>query len=125
MKRLKAASMILSLLASSLSGCAASPSFRPVVDMRDVHPILYETDLRECKAYAEQIDPVRSAAAGVVVGAVFGAVLGAAIGGRGFAGYGARVGGAEGFGIGAGQGVAGQFVIVKNCLAGRGYRVLL
>lgn len=114
--------MIICLLTVSMvAGCA---TYRPIVDMKGVDRAAYESDLKECQEYAKQVDPSGEAATGAAAGAVFGALLGAAIGGRGYAGYGARVGAAQGVGAGAAHGMAGQIQIVRNCMAGRGYRVL-
>lgn len=107
-----------------VTACATTPSYRPVVDMQGVDANAFEQDLAQCKTYANQVSPGQSAATGAVVGTAFGALLGAAVGGRANAGLGARLGAAEGLGVGAASGVASQFDIVKNCLRGRGYRVL-
>lgn len=116
--------LVMAMLGFLISGCATTPSYRPVVDMQGVDANAYERDLVECKAYAAQVSPGQSAAAGAVVGTAFGALLGAAIGGRDNVGLGARVGAAQGLGVGAASGVSSQFDILKNCLRGRGYRVL-
>ena len=104
-----------------LSGCA---TYRPIVDTKGVDRNAYEADLKECQEYAKQVDPGNEAATGAMAGAAFGALLGAAIGGRGTAGYGARVGAAQGVGAGVAHGMAGQIQVIRNCMAGRGYRVL-
>ena len=114
----------LGLGCALLAACATSPGYRPVVDMKGVDGATYEQDLTECKSYAAQLRPGQSAAGGAVIGAAFGALLGAAVGGSNNVGLGARVGAVEGVGVGAGAGVASQFEVVKNCLSGRGYRVL-
>ena len=109
----------------ALASCATAPSYRPVVDTQGVDLNRYEQDLSDCKSYAAQVDPARRATGGAIVGALFGAALGGAIGGRDFAGTGARIGAVEGVGVGAASGVVDQHTIVRNCLTGRGYRVLL
>lgn len=116
--------VIFSFVVALVAGCATTPSYRPVVDMQGVDANVYERDLVECKTYATQISPGQSAATGAIVGTAFGALLGAAVGGSNNVGLGARVGAAEGIGLGAASGVASQFDVVKNCLRGRGYRVL-
>lgn len=116
--------IVIAMVGILVTGCATTPSYRPVVDMQGVDANAYERDLGECKAYATQVSPGQSAAAGAVAGAAFGALLGVAVGGRNNVGLGARLGAAEGVGVGAASGVASQFDIVKNCLRGRGYRVL-
>lgn len=102
-----------------LSGCAGTP--RPIVDTKGTDMDQYQVDLAECEAYADQVDVaggmVRSAAAGAVIGAAMGAITG-------------DVGPAAGFGaIGGGAGAGleearNKQSVVKECLRGRGYRVL-
>ena len=117
--------VVILITSIALVSCATAPSYRPVVDTQGVDLNRYEQDLSECKNYAAQVDPARRAAGGAIVGAIFGAALAGAIGGRNFAGTGARVGAVEGVGVGAASGVIDQHTVVRNCLAGRGYRVLL
>lgn len=108
----------------SMSGCAA---YRPgpVIDTRGVDEAAMEVDLQQCQSYAaQQPDASSAAAAGAVVGGVFGAAVGAIFCGRNCARKGAALGA-----LGTGTSAAGhrantQAQIVKNCMAGRGYRVL-
>jgi hypothetical protein len=109
------------LLALSLAGCA---SYQPVVDTKGVDMNVYQVDLKECQAYAEQVNVGGQATAGAGAGALMGALLGAAIGGRGAAGYGAKIGAAEGVGIGAAHGASSQVQVIQKCMVGRGYKVL-
>lgn len=110
----------------SIGGCAhTGANYRPIVDNKGVDLNRYESDLRECQAYATQTAGAgESAAAGAAAGAILGAVLAAAAG-RGYsrsstAGVGA-VSGAVGAGV---EGERNQRNIINRCLAGRGYRVL-
>lgn len=103
--------------------------YRPIVDMKGVDHIAYQTDLMECKAYAAQIKGGESALAGALIGAAAGAAIGAAVGAPyGQAGYGAATGAtAGGFGGGARGAVSAtlsQEQVVRRCLMGRGYNVL-
>lgn len=109
------------LIVTMVSGCA---SYRPIVDLKNVDRGAYEMDLKECQELAGQVDPAKEAATGAVVGAVFGALLGAAIGGRGGARMGGSIGAVEGVSAGAATGAGGQIMVVRNCMAGRGYKVL-
>jgi hypothetical protein len=109
------------LVLAMLSGCAG---YRPVVDTRGVDMNAYNADLKDCQGFAEQRDAGTAAAGGAAAGAIFGALLGAAIGGRAGAGMGAKIGVVQGVGTGAAYGAGSQVAIVKNCMAGRGYRVL-
>jgi outer membrane lipoprotein SlyB len=109
------------LILTTVAGCA---TYRPVIDTKGINLDEYENDLKACQDFAKQVDPAGEMAAGAAGGALLGALMGAAVGGRGMSGYGARVGAANGMGAGAAAGLAGQIQIVRNCIAGRGYRVL-
>ncbi|MCK5860047.1 MAG: hypothetical protein KAG72_11925 [Abyssibacter sp.] len=104
-----------------LSGCA---NRGPIVDTQGVSQAQYAQDLAQCEQYAEQVDMGSSAAGGALGGAAIGALLGSIFGNSDTAkrtgGAGAVVGGAKG----AAQGAREKDQVVKNCLRGRGYRVL-
>ncbi len=109
--------MLLGL--AGLLGCASHPE--PIIDTQGVDLVRYEQDLAECRTYAEQIDPASGVAKGTAAGAAVGAMAGA-VGGdvaRG-AGYGAVAGGSKS----AVMADRDKQEVVKNCLRGRGYRVL-
>jgi len=82
----------------------------------------YQVDLAECQDYSGQIDPATGVAKGAAGGAATGGAIGAITGGN-FA---------KGAGVGAVVGVAKSGVraaddkegVVKQCLRGRGYKVL-
>lgn len=105
--------------------CYASSGYRPVIDTQGVDTGRLECDLEECQAYAAQVSPVRSAVSNAIGGAIFGALFGLAVGDHGWAARAGAQGGAIGGALGgAGSAVAAQTNIVRNCMAGRGYRVL-
>lgn len=114
-------------LAMGLAGCAGS--YEPVVDLKGVDQVEYQSDLEECRAYAENVDVGTSAATGGAVGAGVGAATGAAVGAvTGSPGLGAAIGAAGGgtsglFG-GLFRGASKEKSIIRNCLRGRGYHVL-
>ena len=116
-------SVVLAVLISVLSfGCA---TYRPIVDTKGVDMAAYETDMRECQAYAEGQDPAAKAAVGAVAGAALGATIAALLGGnRGSRNSVAAVGGVSGAGAGASSAMKAQTAITRNCMAGRGYKVL-
>ena len=120
---MKLISIVLMLIVTACAG------YRPIVDTKGVDQSRYETDLKECQAYAEQVSPAQEAAVGAVIGAGIGTALGAIVGaflgdtGAG-AGIGAALGGAKGGITGAGGGMQGQTDIIRNCMSGRGYKVL-
>lgn len=113
--------LIAVILIISMTGCA---TYRPVVDTKGVDMNAYNNDLRECQAYAEQVNPADHAAAGAIAGAVFGALLGAAMGNRSLAGRTAGVGALSGMAGAGGEGVKAQINIVRSCMSQRGYKVL-
>lgn len=111
---------VLVIAISSMSfGCA---TYRPIVDTKGVDMSAYENDLRECQAYAKQEDPGSKAAVGAVGGAAVGVLISAILGGS--RNRGAAVGAASGLGAGLGAGIRAQIAITRNCMMGRGYRVL-
>lgn len=115
--------LLLILLTSSCAG------YRPIVDLRGQDETRYEMDLKDCQAYADQISPGGEAVAGGIIGGAIGGLLGFAVGvalgnpGE-YIGFGAAIGGAQGVAGGAAGGARGQVDIIRNCLAGRGYRIL-
>lgn len=119
MKKLALLSFIL------LSACAAQTSQRVVVDPQGVDMGRYNRDLSDCEYLADQSGSTgQKAATGAVVGAVVGGLLGAAVGNSDTAQAGAGAGALIG-GVGAtGQTLQDKDSVVKNCMRGRGYRVL-
>jgi hypothetical protein len=109
------------LLALLLGGCAGRA---PIVDQKGVNQAAYQQDLAECQGYADQVALGQQAGAGALGGAAVGAAIGAIVGDSDTveraAGTGAVVGGARGAAAGARE----RSQVVKNCLRGRGYRVL-
>jgi outer membrane lipoprotein SlyB len=112
---------LLALLAAApvLCACVAHPE--PIVDLKGVDPAVYETDRRECEAYADEVSIGKGSAKGAATGAVIGAATGAITGdvSQG-AGYGGIYGGAQ---TGMNAEREKQRVFTR-CLRGRGYRVL-
>jgi outer membrane lipoprotein SlyB len=115
-RELAAGAVLLTLL----GGCASTSG--PIVDTKGMDPVRYQQDLAECQGYGSQVQPARGAAKGAAAGAAVGAAIGAISGGSGTrgAGVGAVTGGAQS----AVHGVREKDAVVKNCLRGRGYRVL-
>lgn len=108
-----------------LTACAGA-NVRPVVDMKDMDAAKYEIDLADCQNYATQKSGLTETGSKAAIGgAAIGALLGLVGGGNGSniaqgAGIGAIIAGAGG----AYTGNKAQEDIVKNCLRGRGYKVL-
>ena len=114
-----------SLVVMVTVGCAGA-NVRPLVDMKGVNQATYESDLKDCQAYAQQQSGMgENAAKAAGAGAVVGGLLGLVTGGNSTgivqaAGAGAVIGGAGG----AFTGNQAQESVVKRCLSGRGYKVL-
>ncbi len=114
--------LMLALVILALAGCATrGANYVPLVDMKNRDPTAFNQDVIECQQYAKQrLD----AAGGAVAGAIIGALIGTALSPRGYrnemAGYGATAGAISG----GAQANETQEVIIKRCLAGRGYNVL-
>ncbi|MDF3030312.1 MAG: hypothetical protein K0R03_870 [Moraxellaceae bacterium] len=107
-----------------LAGCQSNPAERVIIDPKGVDQAVYQQDLAECNTIAQQAKPGRSAMRGAIGGAVIGGALGGAMGdsrtaGR-MAGGGAVIGGASQ----AGEGMSERDRVLRNCMTGRGYRVL-
>jgi hypothetical protein len=102
-----------------LSGCAGTP--RPIIDAKGADMDQYQADLAECEQYADEVDVAGGMARSAVVGAILGAAMGAITGDLGpAAGLGA-IGGGAGAGL---EETRVKQSVVKECLRGRGYRVL-
>ena len=112
----------LLLLALTLTACTTTDEI--IIDKKGVDMAKYEADLQDCSSYSEEVKTGEKVAKGAATGAVVGGLIGAAVGNsrdvqRG-AGAGAVTGGAKG----ASRGEQDEIRVVKNCLRGRGYRVL-
>ncbi|AFU98205.1 glycine zipper family protein [Simiduia agarivorans] len=113
--------LLVFIFALTLTACARN---KPIVDTKGIDPVAYEQDLAECQQYAAQVDTGGKAAGGAVAGAVVGGAMGAVINGSKGARTGAGVGAIGSTAKGAARGAREQQQVVKNCLRGRGYKVL-
>lgn len=113
----------LLILSLSLVACASDHS-PVIVDPQGVDMGLYQQDLAECERLAEQTGTGQKTATGAIAGAVVGGLLGAAVGNSSTAGRGAAAGAVLGGASAAGSGAQEKASIAKNCMRGRGYRVL-
>ena len=114
-------------VALSLGACSSVERMtgsEPIIDTKGIDMVMYETDLAECEAYADEVQVGRKAATGAVAGAVVGGVVGAIFGNSSTAQRGAGAGAATGTLSGTGRGLEDRRRVIRNCLAGRGYRVL-
>ena len=125
--------IITTAICAALSvGCATQPQgHRSLVDTYapGFSHEQYRVDMDQCNSLAAQ-RPVGTSAAdgamgGLLVGALFGAIVGSAYDDTGYgAAYGAVLGTTSGAVQGAASGVETQRSIVRECMRGRGYRVL-
>ena len=110
------------------SGCATTgdglPSTRVITDTQAADMTQYNKDMYECRQYAAQINVGADALGGLIAGALIGAAIGAAIGNSDTAEMGAGLGAIDGVTEGASGALSEQDKVIKNCLLGRGYKVL-
>jgi hypothetical protein len=107
------------LVLAALAGCSSHPG--PIVDTKGVNMAHYEADLADCEGYADQVRIEKGVAKGTVAGAAVGGATGAVVGD---AAEGAGVGAITGAARSAQIGEREKSRVVKNCLRGRGYKVL-
>jgi hypothetical protein len=108
-------------VAALVAGCAAHPD--PIIDTKGVDPERLAEDWDECEAYTEEIIVAQGVGKGAAVGAAVGAATGAVSSRRDVgeaAGVGAIYGGTRS-GLDADR---EKQKVFKNCMRGRGYRVL-
>lgn len=102
-----------------LAGCTTTDEI--IIDKKGVDMARYDQDLAECRSYANEVQTGKKVATGAASGAAVGGLIGAITGNAGkAAGVGAVGGGARG----ASEGSRSEVQVVKNCLRGRGYRIL-
>ncbi len=112
---------LIAIMLSALAACTTTSEI--IIDEKGVDMSRYAEDLAECKTYSEQVAVVKKGTKGAASGAVIGGVIGA-VGHHGNAGEGAAVGAVGGGAKGLDRGERDKVRVVKNCLHGRGYRVL-
>ncbi|PCJ93918.1 MAG: glycine zipper family protein [Porticoccaceae bacterium] len=95
-----------------------------IIDTQGVDMQQYRYDMEDCQGYATQVPVAGKAAKTAAGGAVLGGVLGAIVGNSSTAAKGAGVGAVTGAVKGTSSGYKERERVVKNCLRGRGYRVL-
>jgi hypothetical protein len=112
---------LITILLSAIAACTTTSEI--IIDEKGVDMSRYEQNLAECKAYSEQVAVGKKAAKGAASGAVIGGAVGSVSSHRD-AGEGAAVGAVTGVAKGLNEGERDKMRVVKNCLRGRGYRVL-
>jgi hypothetical protein len=115
---------ILPLILTMVSAVAAcTTTSEIIIDEKGVDMRLYEENLVECSEYADQVAVGAKAAKGGASGAAVGGAVGAVSSHRD-AGEAAAIGAITGVTKGLSEGDREKVQVVKNCLRGRGYRVL-
>ena len=110
-----------------LSGCVSGdglPPTRIIADLKGVELNQYKTDLYQCRQYAAQIDVGGDAVTGLLAGALVGAAIGSVLGDKDDSRRTAKVGAVAGITEGAASAISEQDLVIRNCLVGRGYKVL-
>jgi outer membrane lipoprotein SlyB len=113
------------LISATLCGCAST--YRPLVDPKPGQTMArYESDLAECRRFAEQVaGPGTGAAVGAVAGSILSLAISAIFGNTGRAlGQAAAAGAVLGGVGGAAHGGESETQVIARCMAGRGWRVL-
>lgn len=110
------------LVATILLGACASK--RVIVDTKGVNMAQYEQDRQECEQYAGEVNTGSTVAKSAGFGAAIGAAIAAIFGNSRDVGRGAAAGGVAGGAKGAVRSDNEKAQVVRNCLRGRGYRVL-
>ena len=95
-----------------------------IIDRKGVDEAKYQADLAECQTYSEEVRTGEKAAKGAASGAVVGGLIGAAVGNSRDVQRGAGAGAVTGAARGVNEGERDEIQVVKQCLRGRGYRVL-
>ena len=128
----KKISAVILVGAMALTGCASQSDWRPTVDpYGDPNAANIERDTVECRQLAKNASggTAKEAGKGALIGGAIGAAAGAALGAAvGSPGRGAAIGAAAG-GLGGaakqGFGAEDDFKnAFRNCMSGRGHRVL-
>ena len=109
---------------SSPGGSAYGGNSGIIIDTKGVDMSGYHADLTDCQSYASQVPVAQRTATSTAGGAVLGGVIGAIVGDSGTAQRGAGVGAVTGAVKGVSSGTKERQQVVRNCLRGRGYRVL-
>jgi outer membrane lipoprotein SlyB len=118
--------IIIVLSLSALTACQSRPyAWEPIIDRQGVDMNRYLSDLAECKSYGDEVQVAQTAASGAAGGAAVGGAVGVIVGDSSrSAARGAGVGAIAGGTRSAAAAQQERNIIIRNCLTGRGYRVL-
>ena len=111
-----------------LAGCSSNPQTQAtggvIIDTKGLDMSSYYQDLHECRNFAAQVNVGGQVVEKTITGALIGGAVGAIAGDSDAAKRAAGVGGLLGAVKGSGQASREKQRVLKNCLKGRGYRVL-
>ena len=114
----------LFLVVIGLASLSACTSNRIIIDKKGVDMSRYGDDLRDCESYAAEVpvgqEVAKGAARGGIIWGAIGAIFGDSRSATRSAGAGAVTGGAAG----GARAEHEKQQVVKQCLRGRGYKVL-
>jgi len=118
--------IVIILSAALFTACQSGPrNWTPVIDTQGVELDRYNLDLADCLSFSDQVDAGQATVEGAAAGAVLGGVTGGIAGDSSrSAARGAGIGTVFGGVRGSRNAAREQNRIVRNCLTGRGYRVL-
>ncbi len=120
---MRARSILLPALFAALAACTTTDEI--IIDRKGVDMARYAADKAECEEYASEVRTGEKAARGGASGAVIGGAVGGIAGDSSeSAARGAGVGAVTGAARGIAEGERDKVRVVKQCLRGRGYRVL-
>ena len=112
---------LITISLTVVAGCTTTNEI--IIDQKGVDMSRYEENLADCESYAEQVAVGKKATKGAASGAAAGGAIGSVSKDRD-AGEGAAIGAITGVTKGLSEGERDKVRVVKNCLRGRGYRVL-
>ena len=95
-----------------------------IVDLQGVDRELYEADLADCKSYADEVPLGKHVGGAAVAGAAVGAAVGVISGDSSSVAEGAGYGAVYGGTMSGGAAIAEKRHVLRECMRGRGYRVL-
>jgi outer membrane lipoprotein SlyB len=113
--------LTLTVLSVFLFACSSQ---RMIVDTQGVDMSRYNEDLRDCQGYAEQVPVGEEVAKGAARGGIIWGAIGAIFGNSKSAARSAGAGAVTGGAAGGAKAEREQDQVVKNCMRGRGYKVL-
>ncbi|MEO1078711.1 MAG: glycine zipper family protein [Pseudomonadota bacterium] len=112
-------------MAMVVAGVGCTTTDEIIIDRKGVDMARYAADKAECETYADEVRTGEKAARGAASGAVIGGAVGGISGDSSEdAAQGAGVGAVLGTTRGLAEGQRTKVRVVKQCLRGRGYRIL-